>query len=195
MRNGLIVVLSFALLQLISYKSYSQETISTSLSNFYIENNSVVYKRVFDLPNQNEKEVKAALLKFISKVPNVSNVRESGNEIFADISNMKINYQKYGGSYMSTLILLNHSMFAMLIVQIKDNKYRILIKDIYFMDDVSLLSLNSKKEMDNRTDLTPVITKAHASEFKSSSIIVKGMGYLNSQFTDLFTYTQQEDKW
>jgi hypothetical protein len=195
MRNGLILVLSFALLQLISNKSYSQETTVASLSNFYIENNTVVYKRVFDLPNQNEKEVKDALLKFINKVPNVSNVRESGNEIFADISNMKINYQKYGGSYMTTLILLNHSMFAKLIVQIKDNKYRILIKDIYFIDDASLQSLTSKKEMDNKTDLTPVITKAHASEFKSSSIIVKGMGYLNSQFTDLFTYTQQEDKW
>lgn len=195
MRNGLIVVLSFALLQIISTPSYSQETTATALSNFYIENNTVVYKRVFELPNQNEKEVKDALLKFISKVPNVSNVRESGNEVFADISNMKVNYQNYGGSYMSTLILLNHSMFAKLIVQIKDNKYRILIKDIYFMDDVSLQSLNSKKEMDNRTDLTPVITKAHASEFKSSSIIVKGMGYLNSQFIDLFTYTQQQDKW
>lgn len=195
MRNGLIVVLSFALLQLISNKSYSQETTVPSLSNFYIENNTVVYKRVFDLPNQNEKEVKDALLKFLSKVPNVSNVKESGNEIFADISNMKINYQKYGGSYMSTLILLNHSMFAKLIVQRKDNKYRILIKDIYFMDDESLQSLNSKKEMDNRSDLTSVITKGNASEFKSSSIILKGMGYLNSQFTDLFTYTQQEDKW
>jgi hypothetical protein len=40
-------------------------------------------------------------------------------------------------------------MFGKLIVQTKDNRYRILIKDIYFIDDVSLLSLNSKKEMED----------------------------------------------
>ena len=172
----------------VSLQSYSQDG-NTSIEGFLIENNGVVYKKVFELPNQSETELKKNILSFISKVPNVSNVRIVGDEIFGDITNLKVNYKKYGGSYMSTLIILNHSMFSKLIVQTKENKYRVLIKDIYFIDDVSLLSLNSKKEMDNRTDFTDFITKNGRSEFRSSNTIIKGIGYMNNYFTELFTYS------
>jgi dephospho-CoA kinase len=77
-----------------------------------------------------------------------------------------------------------------LIVQTKDNKYRVLIKDIYFIDDVSLLSLNSKKEMDNRSDFSDFITKNSRSEFRTSNTIIKGIGYMNSYFSELFTYSK-----
>ena len=180
---------------IISYTSYSQDG-NTSVEGFVIENNGVVYKKVFELPDQSETELKKNILSFISKVPNVSNVRIVGDEIFGDISNLKVNYKKYGGSYMSTLILLNHSMFGKLIVQTKDTKYRVLIKDIYFIDDVSLLSMNSKKEMDNRTDFTDFITKNGRSEFRSSNTIIKGIGYMNSYFSELFIYsTTTKENW
>lgn len=175
-------------LTIVSLSSYSQEG-TNFVENFVIENNGVVYKKVFDLPNQSETELKKNILSFISKVPNVSNVRVIGDEIFGDISNLKVNYKKYGGSYMSTLIVLNHSMFGKLIVQTKDNKYRVLIKDIYFIDDVSLLSLNSKKEVDNRSDFTNFITKNDRTEFRTSNTIIKGIGYMNSYFTELFTFS------
>ena len=180
---------------IISFLSYSQDD-NTSVENFVIENNGVVYKKVFELPNQSETELKKNILSFISKVPNVNNVRVVGDEIFGDISNLKVNYKKFGGSYMSTLILLNHSMFGKLIVQTKDKKYRVIIKDIYFIDDVSLLSLNSKKEMDNRTDFTDFITKNSRSEFRSSNTIIKGIGYMNSYFTEIFTYSNSpKENW
>ena len=108
----------------VSLQSYSQDG-NTSIEGFLIENNGVVYKKVFELPNQSETELKKNILSFISKVPNVSNVRIVGDEIFGDITNLKVNYKKYGGSYMSTLIILNHSMFSKLIVQTKENKYRV----------------------------------------------------------------------
>jgi len=181
----ILLILSVIIL---SFTSYSQE-VTNLVEGFTIENNGVVYKKVFDLQNQSETELKKNILSFISKVPNVSNVRVVGDEIFGDISNLKVNYKKYGGSYMSTLILLNHSMFGKLIVQTKDNKYRVLLKDIYFIDDVSLLSMNSKKEMDNRTDFTDFITKNGRSEFRSGNTIIKGLGYMNSYFTELFSYS------
>lgn len=188
----ILITLSIIIL---SYTSYSQDG-NTSVEGFVIENNGVVYKKVFELPDQSETELKKNILSFISKVPNVSNVRIVGDEIFGDISNLKVNYKKYGGSYMSTLILLNHSMFGKLIVQTKDTKYRVLIKDIYFIDDVSLLSMNSKKEMDNRTDFTDFITKNGRSEFRSSNTIIKGIGYMNSYFSELFIYsTTTKENW
>jgi len=171
-----------------SITSFSQDEL-TSMENFVIENNSVVYKKVFELPNQTETELKKNILSFISKVPNVSNVRVIGDEIFGDINNLKVNYSKYGGSYMTTLILLNHSMFGKLIVQTKDNKYRVLIKDIYFIDDVSLLSMTTKKEMDNRTDFTYFVTKNDKSEFRTNNTFKKGLGYMNNYFTEIFTYS------
>ena len=188
----ILITLSFIIFSQISY---SQEEIN-SIENFLIENNGVVYKKVFDIPNQSEIELKKNILSFISKVPNVSNVKIVGDEIFGDIINLKVNYKQFGGSYMSTLILLNHSMFGKLIVQTKDNKYRILIKDIYFIDDVSLLSLNSKKEMDNRTDFTNFITKNGRTEFRTSNTIIKGIGYMNSYFSEIFTYSNKpKENW
>ena len=187
-----LITVSFII---VSILSFSQEG-NTIVENFVIENNGVVYKKVFELPNQSETELKKNILSFISKVPNVSNVRIVGDEIFGDISNLKVNYKKYGGSYMSTLILLNHSMFGKLIVQTKDTKYRILIKDIYFIDDVSLLSMNSKKEMDNRTDFTDFITKNGRTEFRTSNTIIKGIGYMNSYFSELLTYSNSpKENW
>jgi hypothetical protein len=190
--KNILITLSFIIFSTISY---SQEG-TNSIENFVIENNGVVYKKVFDIPNQSEIEIKKNILSFISKVPNVSNVKIVGDEIFGDIVNLKVNYKQFGGSYMSTLILLNHSMFGKLIVQTKDNRYRILIKDIYFIDDVSLLSLNSKKEMDNRTDFTNFITKNGRTEFRTSNTIIKGIGYMNSYFSEIFTYSNKpKENW
>ena len=188
----IIIILSILI---VSITSYSQDEL-TSLENFVIENNSVVYKKVFELPNQTETELKKNILSFISKVSNVSNVRVIGDEIFGDITNLKVNYSKYGGSYMTTLILLNHSMFGKLIVQTKDNKYRVLIKDIYFIDDVSLLSMTTKKEMDNRTDFTYFVTKNDKSEFRTSNTFKKGLGYMNNYFTEILTFSNTtKDNW
>jgi hypothetical protein len=167
---------------------FSSRVSSQTLHNFFIENEGVIYKRVFDLPKETGLNEKTEVLKFISKVPHVSNVREVGDEILGDITNMKINYKKYGGTSMSTMILVKGSMFGKLIVQIKENKYRVIVKDIYFIDDQSLYSMMSKKEMDNRTDFTNSITKDNRTQFRSSSTIVTGVGYVDSYLTDIFTY-------
>ncbi len=43
--------------------------------------------------------------------------------------------------------------------------------------------------MDNRTDFTDFVTKNNRSEFRTGNTIVKGLGYMNNYFTEIFTYS------
>ena len=59
----ILITLSFIIFSQISY---SQEEIN-SIENFVIENNGVVYKKVFDIPNQSEIEIKKNIKRGIKK--------------------------------------------------------------------------------------------------------------------------------
>lgn len=160
-----------------------------SLHNFILNNDlTVTYQQIFTSDSLTINDLK----KFIASKSNINNVVIQENTITGKIENMRINYEKYGGKYMSTLIILNHNLDANFIVEIKENRYRITIKDFVFTDTESLLAHNTNNTDVNKTKLNDYVVKTRKQTFKTGNTYTKGLEYCHQHFTELFSFSKPE---
>jgi hypothetical protein len=95
-------------------------------SNFFIEQNELIWQKVYDIKSSPE-EFKNHLLKNLE----FSDIEVSNDQIIATINNLKIDYKGYGKSAFSTSAYIPQSDFhALTIIEFKDDRYRVTVKDI-----------------------------------------------------------------
>lgn len=124
---------------------YPAMLVGQNNSNFQIKNGLVYYSKVFDFPGQPHDSITRYLQAALPLVPYVSSVRvDEAAGITASIAHMQINFDGLSG-------LLNDAMFANVVVQVKDGRYRVVVKDIYFVAD--------GLQNDDYTDFTHYVTK------------------------------------
>lgn len=175
-----------AILFLVAF--YPMVMVGQVTSNFEIRNGQAYYCKVFELPGQSRDSVITQLRAMLPLVPHVSNVHLDELGFTGTISQMKINYS---GFYL----MLMNSMFANLVVQVKDGKYRIVIKDIYFVDNAV--------ENDELTDFTAYvakngyITKRPVEDFKDRTNLYSLLAQMDQYFTSVFTISNPtlNDDW
>lgn len=158
-----------------------------SQNNFKTENNTLTWQKVFNAENIST----ATLIKYFNTVPNINNISDLDNQIRLSVENDVVNYKKYGGKSMTTLILLNQLLYASVIIDVKPNKYRVTISNIYFIDN---WSLNSETSNNNHTQLSDMVLTRN-NEIKTSKTFSKGMSYLNQHFTEKFNYNPSNTSW
>jgi hypothetical protein len=112
--------------------------------NFVIKNGQPFYSRVFDFPGQPQDSIIRYLEASLPLVPYVSNVRVDAVGLTATIAQMQISYSGFD-------VILSDPMYGNLVVQVKDEKYRIIVKDIYF--------LTHDEQHDDIDDFTSCVTK------------------------------------
>lgn len=113
-------------------------------NNFQIENGQPYFSTVFDFPGQTRDSIIRHLQATLPLVPYVSNVRVDAVGLTATIAQMRI-------SYSGLDVILSDPMYGNLVVQVKDEKYRIIIKDIYFLEH--------GEQHDDIDDFTSCVTK------------------------------------
>jgi hypothetical protein len=101
---------------------------------------------------------------------------------------MRINYEMYGGKLMTTHIILNHDLQADFIIDLKENRYRLTIKNMVFIDRSSLFANNAGNAEVNRMKLDDYMVKKRRQTFRTGKTINTGLGYANSHFKDFFKY-------
>lgn len=170
-------------LLLITTTIYSQ----SSYKSFQVESDgNIVFKKVFSL-KEGKKE---SLINYLKRLSNfdISNI---DNDIEGKIKDMKVNFKKYGKG-TGYPIFLRHSLSSDVRIQLKDDRYRVVISSIGFLDDVSLYSLSTYKESDNFTYLTEFYVKNDGT-LRSSKIVKKTLDVIENQFIDLFTIKETDD--
>lgn len=187
MKQLIIIIASISL-----FSTANSQT--DSLSNFILSQDlTVKYQYIFT--QRDTLDIKD-LNKFIASKSNINNVATEGNTITGNITNMRVNYEKYGGKYMSTLIILNHDLNANFIIELKGNRYRLTIKDMVFTDKESLMAYDTANSDVNQTKLEDMVVKKRKQTFKTSGTITKGLSYTNQHFKDTFTYiTPKKEDW
>ena len=157
-------------------------------SNFIVESDgNIVLKKVFEANNNIN-----GLVKYLKTLSNIK-LLESKNEITGQIENLRINYKKYGekGSYPT---FIRNSFSSDFRIQIRENRYRLIISNIGFLDDVSLYSSITYKESDNFTYLTEYYVKNDGS-IRDSKMAIRTLDAINNHLTKLFTIKQIDDDW
>lgn len=164
----------------------TQNTISQN--NFKVSNNNITWQKVFNTDSITDNQ----LIKFINTKPKIINVNYLDNQITAEIEGDEIDYKKYGGKTMSTLTILNHKLHAKVLIEIKQNKYRVTVQNITFIDDWSMNSLNAFA--DNTSTLKEYVLKKNGA-IKQGKTIIKGLDYLNQHFIETFAFTKSNNDW
>lgn len=161
------------------------QTKTTYLSDFHLENQAIVHKKVYEPTDT--ANLKERLLTQLRSTRGVENVQDMGDYISADIKGMEIDYQKHGGKKMTTPIFLNHQLNAMLTVQLKEGRYRTLIEKINHVDHLSNVYAASIAQGKNITATEDYYLKRGGESFKNNRSLLGCLYYTDKYIEDTFT--------
>ena len=150
--------------------------------NFYLENQSIKYKKVFIVDSLNQSELISKLNAYLPTVSGLRNVQFNGDVFTGQIDKLIVNYKKYGGKWATTWTVLNYPMNGNLIVQVKDNKYRLIITDIEFISTYPYVVIDFDKDL----------TKKKGTILTTNKVALRGLEYLDKFLTDKFTITKRK---
>ena len=165
----LLIILFF-----ISFYGNAQEVFNKYL-NFEIEgDNKIAYKKIFQIGNNSKTDI----IDFF-KINFDIQIKLISDEWIGEIKGIKIDYSKYGGKTMNTMILLNDEMFAKIKIQFREDRYRVILREMKFgaIDKTPLEITRNKKKL----------------EFKKSKTILNGLEYMDKYFADIFIYSIKND--
>ena len=143
----------------------------TSVSNFQVENNSLIYRQVFEQP-----ATEADLMKQLMTIEGISEVKDVDGMLTAKIDGLKVDYKKHGGSWGSTPGVLNFPVFGNLMAEFKDGRYRITISNLKVRLDAQ----------DNDTEFSYYALNRN-NEFRTGRNALAILHYTNMHFTDILT--------
>lgn len=162
----------------------------TAFRDFSIVDYNLVFAKVYKV-DLSEEELESKIKSFLPAVNNFKLDYEASHAVArysGTINKMYINYRKYGGTLLSTATFLNYPISANVIIDLKDSKYRVTIKDIVFNDVPE--PFTSRKQDYNIN--TPFLKKKNT-EIKSDSEIRKSLEYINLQLSDSFDITNKSN--
>ncbi len=159
-----------------------QSTEEQQAQNFYLENQSIKYKKVFEMNELNQSVIVEKLNTYLPTVSGLTNIQFNGNVFTGQINILTVNYRRYGGKWATTWGALNHPMNANITIQVKDNKYRLVITDIKFISTSPYCVIHINKSA----------TKKKGTKITKNKLVLKGLEYIDKFFTEKFTITEKQ---
>lgn len=172
------------LLLFISYSSFSQT--KHSETDFYLENGKVYWQHVYEVPEKNIDD----LIKYFQKEV-IINIKQDNfqiidNTISFTIQDDKVNFRKYGGTAMGTVIFIQAFFKYLVVIDFKDEKYRVTIKEIFLDDKLYGMAHFTSGYLEE------YITKKKQTLFTTNSLATTGLIYNHKYFLEKFEKNSNE---
>jgi hypothetical protein len=169
------------ILLLLTSSAFGQKLVD-SLFTFKVMDNEVIWQKIFtseveDLQNAFKKEVVTNM--------QLENLQEIGNTISFNVKGENIDFKKYGGTWGGTAIFLQYPQNFLVVIDFKDNRYRVSVKSIKI--DFS------SSGVDGINNLEDYILKK--GKFKNTKYLKKMLGYCHRHYTSKFTIKVKNDDW
>jgi hypothetical protein len=152
------------------------------------ENLTVNYQQIFSAENITANDLKAQL----SKQSGLKNIEIKDNQITGQIVDLKITYSKEGPA--APLFLRDH-FNADFTIDIKQNKYRLTLTNIVFIDRQSALAYDTDNSEVLKTKIEDLVIKRKKQIFKTSKTIDAALNYTNIYLTKYFSYNAANNDW
>lgn len=181
---------TFLLLLLITTISSAQSLENPNYPNFILENKTIKWQKVFDT-NLSKNELGNLFIKNIVSNFQTENLQEFEDRILFNVKQDKIDFKSMGGSWGSTALFVQYPIDYFVMVDIKENKYRITIKNI-------IVDMSSAGFGNTANELINYITKKKNSVFRKSSASSKGATFFNNHFMNKFDInkiSKENDEW
>jgi len=110
--------------------SAQTDSLQTVINNYVIDNGSVTYVKVYDLPGLNQNQVKELIIKGMNFNPilSISQTTISEDQIVGSFSNITIDVRKYGFRWGEMAVWVGQPASHSFALQFKDGKYRLILK-------------------------------------------------------------------
>jgi hypothetical protein len=163
---------------LISYFNTSSQIKDTL--NFKITESGFIWNKIYE--QKNDKLLTYFKKTVISNLK-TDNLQEVENRLSFEIKEDNVDSKKYGGTWGNTLIPLKFPLHYLVVIDFKENKYRVTVKSIKANYGIQV----------GFVDFSDVVSRK--GEIKNKKIIIRGLGFLNQHLTEKFTISEKKDDW
>lgn len=172
-------------ISLISLQCFSQT--KQPDTDFYLDNNKMYWEHIYEVPKNNINELVRYFEKEVLTNIKQDNFKLLENTISFNIADDKVNFKKYGGSQMGTAFIAQLYMNYLVVIDFKENKYKVIVKEIFL--DNKLFGMGQMSG-----DISEFCTKKNVTEFKTNSVILNGLIYDHKHFLEKFTIQESTKK-
>jgi len=136
-------------------------------TSLILKENTILFQKVYE-SELSKSELKIALQSFLPAVKSfqlTDITNQTEYQFSGRLSDYNINYRKFGGTFIDAPSLLNYPIIANVIIQVKDNKYRVTISEIIFKSLLITTNAPNDRELDDvltRKERTLIKTNSNA---------------------------------
>ncbi|HTN00206.1 MAG TPA: hypothetical protein VL088_15725 [Pedobacter sp.] len=156
-------------------------------TSIILKNNEVIFSKVYE--SEFDKDILVEKLSvFISGISNLEYNFNTSNpyQLNGNLNGNTVNYRKYGGTLMGTNILLNYPIYANVVIQIKDNRYRVLVSNMNYKNVPNAMSHNNVDYL-----LDDLVTRKKRTSFRTASESIRVLEYIDRHLSDIFDLNVQ----
>ena len=152
--------------------------------NLKLENTQIFFEKVYPFDSLKTSDIEKLLLTGVPKLKDVTGFEKAQDIIIAKINNTLIDYKKYGGSWGSTAVFMNHPFFGDVSIVWKDGKYKVTVSNMYF--DTAGFGIMKCSD---------IFTKKRGTELSTNSNAVAAGQYIEKYLANLFLIKQDKKDW
>lgn len=130
MKIKLVIILLFTIFGIQSQTKHES-------FNFYIEETEAYWQKTYDSPGSTIEDLVKNFESYVIKSMKTENLRYSENSLSFFVTESKINLKDFNRKSMTTSIFVQSWQSYLCVVDFKDNKYRVTLKEIYFTNKQS----------------------------------------------------------
>ena len=154
--------------------------------NFYLENNSIEYRNVFEVENTSSNEIIEKLKKHLATASGFNNIEFDGTIYTGQFVEHDVDYKKYGARQRDIFLQLQVPISGKFLIEVKDNRYRVIISDI-----------KGYGHPFGEFQYSDLLTTKRREAISEKTIVLNGMNYMDRSFVEKFTLTLvgESDDW
>lgn len=165
----------------------SGQTIQDSIpgTSIILKDGNILFKKVYtsNLEKEELSEKLYTLLSMMKGFKTNHEISQSDDQIVGKLFRHKLNANKYDVSQMNASVLLYYPINGVVLVQIKDFKYQVIVSNIGFAESYTD---SLKHQLTRDIMFESYMTEKKGSKLKSKKGYVKLALGINQEFSDLF---------
>lgn len=139
-----------------------------SAYNLHLNNGKVYFQKIYEAPGKNAEDIKQSIKRMLNNEGELVNSKTTDKGYACSVDKLIIDYKKYGYTSMNVHLYLRDSYFgAKAVIDIKDEKYRVLVNDIYwsYKHEMNLSGVTVKP---THEPIEETIVRTNKPEFRKS---------------------------
>ena len=152
------------------------------------ENGEVLFDKVYMVDSLSASQVETLLAERLPSAKNVISISKGAESFSGQLEKCYIDYEKYGGKVMTTLMLLGYPLSASVTAYWKDGKYRIVVDRMQWITQITLMGTSASGANSATETFHP------RKEWKTGKTSVNGGKYVEQYLADLFDFSKTKQK-